>query len=535
MTKSTETPRVRAARSFLYVSRIAFTLTVILILSTANWEIAEASAFTFLPIASIFVGPQSYPIGVLIFVPLLCGLAWLLARLLEQPRRPWNWGAPHTTIPLLGYGLLILIRMWPAIEWSRTVHIVLAVVFFWGVYFYVLQDWPWKWGINTVSLLTLLQGIVGSLQFLQQRSLGLTFFGEPLRLPDMPGLCVIESGGQRWLRAYGLTPHPNILGGYLGIGVLICLGAALAATGWHRRWLLICALAGGGGLLFSFSRSAWLGTLAALSYLTAVGRPWKQIRWPFARSRNWLLLATLLVALILTVVLLPLYGDLVGTRLFQHDNPLERRSINDRLTDLGQAWSLIREAPISGVGAGRYLDALWERTGTPTLPGFRTVYNVPLLATAELGILGGLFWLWLILAPPIALVMYRKKGGLLPHRLGWAAAFVTVTTVSVFQFYLYMIPGWWYALYPALLAGIWSRDKVPQTVRIEKDPYPRREPTHQFVGSGLCAKLTRRWPMLSLGKAEVGSAKDRHIERSGTAPLAEDQIPPKEGLPSPKR
>jgi O-antigen ligase len=402
------------------------------------------------------------------------------------------------TCPILGLGALALIRLWPIHRIDIAVAVALGVFFLWAIYFYVLQDWPSEWVIGTMALVILIQGAVATLQFIQQRSLGLAFLGEPYRTPDMPGLCVIESGGQRWLRAYGLTPHPNVLGGYLSIGILICLGAILTTTGWYRRWLWICLIAGGMGLFFSFSRSAWLGTLTGLIYLLLLTRPWHHWRRLPATIR-WRVLLGPIILTALMAALWVSFAPLLRARLLRLDTPLEKRSIEDRFTDVEQAWSLIRSAPLSGIGTGYYRDALQERAGNATAPGFRTVHNIPLLAAAEMGIGGALLWLALVLSVPIRQILQSRllsrsgpdsanravapldagtpsSAGSRPSstlflaqdflRTSWAAAFVSATVVSMLDVYLYFPMTWWPALYLGILAGSWGRGGD----RVQKEP-----------------------------------------------------------------
>jgi hypothetical protein len=66
---------------------------------------------------------------------------------------------------------------------------------------------------------TLLQAVVGVGQAWLGHSIGLSWLGEADLDPSVRGTSIVESGGQRFLRAYGLTVHPNVLGGFDGLRV----------------------------------------------------------------------------------------------------------------------------------------------------------------------------------------------------------------------------------------------------------------------------------------------------------------------------
>jgi len=167
-------------------------------------------------------------------------------------------------------------------------------------------------------------------------------------------------------------------------------------------------------------------------------------------------LSLVLIVLGITLVTVLWFGDLLATRFLRLTSPLEASSIQERLVDYGQAWSLIRTVPIKGVGAGYYIPALWAGVGEERPPGFRRVHNTPLLVCAELGVGGLVLWLWLLLSPPFALFHWwqdlSNRGG-----IGWAAAFLCAAVLGLFDSYLYVPSTWWPALFIGFIAGTWAR------------------------------------------------------------------------------
>jgi O-antigen ligase len=439
----------RLARGSSLFSRAAFALTFLLAMMSPAWE---GGTFARLPVLDFRLGGQRFQVGVLALLPGLAALAWALARLIERPRRAWRWGPAHVLLPLLLFSGWALIRTWPVHVRQILAIVVVAVSVYLGTYLYVLQEWPERWCVTWVAVMLALQAGIAVAQFVRQGSVGLSWLGEGWLDPEGQGISVIEAGGRRWLRAYGMMAHPNLLGGYLGMSLLVCLGAIRSLPGRLRPFFWAAIGLGAFGITFSFSRSAWLGTAVGLVYLAWVTRPWRAIDWRSPRVQ-WALLGVgaLLVATGLALGIA--YGELLGVRLLRLSSPLEATSIRERLEDYRQAWGLIRAVPLKGVGSGYYIPALWAGVGADRPPGFRRVHNAYLLAAAELGVVGALLWVWALLAPPAILAWRaRRQDGTVPGA-GWAAAFVCALVLCLFDSYLYVPSTWWAALFLGLLAG----------------------------------------------------------------------------------
>jgi hypothetical protein len=434
-------------------SRVAFTTSFLLAMATPLWK---TSTFAHWPLFSFRLSGSRFQVGALVLLPVLAVGCWAMARLLQRPRRRWRWGPAHIALPVFGFSALTLARVWPIHIAHTAVVTVVAISLFLAAYLYVLQDWPERWAVASLACLILFQGTVATIQFLRQGSAGLLWMGEPQLDPQGQGVSVIGVAGVRWMRAYGLTPHPNVLGGYLCMSTLACLGAMGSLPVRFRRWLGVCIAVGGMALFFTFSRAAWLGTLTGLCYLAGMTRPWRTVHWRASRTR-WAIVLSSAALILVLVVLMARYGDLVITRFFRLRTPLEERAIRERIEDVGQAWSLIRIVPLKGTGPGYYVGALWARVGENRPPGFRKVHSVPVLAAAELGIGGAILWLWLLLSPPLVLASRASRAVFSARRAGWAAAFLSATVLSVFDNYLYIPSTWWPAMYLGVFAGVWAR------------------------------------------------------------------------------
>jgi putative inorganic carbon (HCO3(-)) transporter len=282
------------------------------------------------------------------------------------------------------------------------------------------------------------QGAVAVLQAVTQstawlRPLGLPWPGD--LGPGLSGASVVQSAaGQRWLRAYGTLPHPNLLAGWLLPG----LGATaerLAATG-RRRWLLAAGLAAG-GLALTFSRAGWLG---ALGLAAVVG--WRAWRGRLPRIAPWAATAAAAAAL----AWLPLL-PYAAARLPAANGSarLEQRSVDQRLGLARASLEMARARPWLGVGPGHFVVTLAAQR-QDVLP-LEPVHGVPLLALSETGLVGaaalgllsaGVIWRawrrrgraalaeWVLLAVAVGLALT----GLLDH-YWWTLAPARLVWVTV--------------------------------------------------------------------------------------------------------
>jgi O-antigen ligase len=435
-------------------SRILFTAAWLLACLTPTWRVGIYSQW---PFYTLHLTQRIHQVGLLALVPILAGITWAIGWALSA--RSWRWRPPAVTVPVVSLGLWGLARAWPIHRVQVWMAAVIGVAIFWGVYVYSLQNWPRRWIVGAFAALLTVQGLIALAQFVTQGSLGLSLMGESVFGPDTPGASVIEAVGRRWVRAYGLAPHPNVLGGSLTVGVMICLGWLLERPR-GRRWLWVPVLLGMAGVLLSFSRGAWLGTGLGLAFLAGTTRIWKRIDWR-ARTTRWLLAGAVTMLLVIGFSL----SGLLVERLWRMDSVLEHNSIAERLRDIGQAWMLIRMRPLLGVGTGYYVDTLWawaNNTGQ-SYRAFQPVHNILLMAAAEMGVVGALLWLWLLAGPPLTLTRHAHRRPVSTEQAGWAAAFVALCMVGMVDHYLHFMVTWWSAFYLGALCGGWAQGEEEQS------------------------------------------------------------------------
>jgi O-antigen ligase len=226
-----------------------------------------------------------------------------------------------------------------------------------------------------------INALIGGLQVAVQGSAGLNALGEFVVGLNQRGVSVVQAGDVRWLRPYGLLPHPNMYAGTLVLG-LLGVGAWMV-SGRRVIWLAgtIIALLGLWVLGLTFSRAAWgglvIGALVMLPFL------WRAPVW---RSRLLISLGAMIGAGVLFVAL---YHPFLLARVGANNESVEQRSISDRRVFTDFALRSIRETPMLGVGIGNFP---WKASYYLMFYNYDllgdSVHNIYLSVLAELGLIG---------------------------------------------------------------------------------------------------------------------------------------------------
>jgi hypothetical protein len=157
--------------------------------------------------------------------------------------------------------------------------------------------------LSAIIFIGFMQSLIGIVQLIMQHSLGLFWLKESLIRQDISGVAKIIVDNKALIRAYGLFPHPNILGGFLFFSIMVTLlykiffhqpkkadcstwnnynsdkeanGIVPRGTIW-RRWkgnVLKCGIIVNlilliqvFGIILSFSKSAIFALVIALAYI----------------------------------------------------------------------------------------------------------------------------------------------------------------------------------------------------------------------------------------------------------------------------
>lgn len=315
---------------------------------------------------------------------------------------------------------------------------------------------------------TLVLGLVGNAaivvaQALNQASLGLTLLGEFPFTVDTLGASVLRSGALRWVRPYGLLPHPNMAAGALLVGIFAACAWLLSTRRWQQLAGIALVAFGGWALLLTFSRAAWgglgIGGLALLLF----------VRPHLRRVETRVVIGIAgVAALAVGVAFFAAYQPLLAARAGEGEESVELRSVSDRIVFINFALRSISERPVLGVGIGNFpwRTSYYLAETTFALRG-DNVHFVLLAAAAELGLVGLGLLLIALGAGVVAVVkglraLIDAENSLESRaaRLACFAIFVSLTAVGVLDHYpwsqLQFQVAWWGSLAAAMPRSVYE-------------------------------------------------------------------------------
>ncbi len=420
------------------LSDVLFAALVILMLTTPSWR---GGTFSWLPLRHFSdLGGAPVSVGVFSLLPFVFIVSWAIYRLAiwrAGQSQAWTLGRSGVTTPLLILTIIGLASL--NLSLGRIIFIqVGGLIIFWGVYLYLLNERPNI--IPALAIVLLVQGSVALAQFLKQGDLNLLALGELPLDPRQSGIIVLFARGQRWLRGYGLTAHPNLLGAMITAILLLLLPALKRSLGRNRVMLAIVYTVGLVGLFVSFSRASTLAYIAGLITWLILDGKREGRSWSIGRFKKSIRSPVFLLSAVIFTVVLFVIGDLALSRITHLDSGVEAISINQRLSGWRLALTLISRDPIGGTGLGQYIIA-----AKAIKPLAVTVHNIPLLVTAELGIGGLLIFLWLTVSG-------------LRSRVDALAPWIVVIIIGLFDLTLWLTGNWQTSVIFAFIVANLSQD-----------------------------------------------------------------------------
>ncbi len=272
----------------------------------------------------------------------------------------------------------------------------------------------WDWIFLPLIASGAFQAFLALLQFCFQKSLGLTWLGESNLNSALPGVAEVILGGGVFIRAYGTFLHPNVLGCFLGLTILITLAYPLVIPkkmfhvehSFIQLILKIALALQFLGLITTFSKSAFMGVCIGLAYfffsvpkmfhveqskptLQNVPRgTWISLKLSFLR--NMFHVEHIFIVLF-TILFITAYFQWINTYYFFYQPFIERTYLLQALTSFHLAELLF------GVGLGQFVLLLPEHfPGGLLVWQIQPIHNIPFLLMAEIGFIGlSLFLLFL--------------------------------------------------------------------------------------------------------------------------------------------
>jgi hypothetical protein len=231
------------------------------------------------------------------------------------------------------------------------------------------------------------QGILATTQFFTQKVVACKWLGLAAHTASDTGASVVQTATERVLRAYGSFGWPNSLGVFLAAALII--GVIIFANAERKYWPYI--LAGQMivfiGLIFTFSRGAWLALIIGLLVYWFISRRDKFASLMLAKQ----VLAFMLVAAVLLIAYFPLFSARASA-----DNYLEKLSLSERTSQYQIAKEIFFAHPFVGAGPGLYTYYLAGHFPAPTYGTYQPVHNIFVLALSEIGVVIYLFFIALV-------------------------------------------------------------------------------------------------------------------------------------------
>lgn len=217
-----------------------------------------------------------------------------------------------------------------------------------------------------------LAAALGIYQVTGQYAPGNKWLGLAEHRPEWGGSSVVENTGGRFLRAYGPFPHPNILGGYMVLGLLLVILSSAKPSeevGLRMTMVVLFTIA----LALSFSRGAWIAWVAALT-VALVARK---------RAARTCVALSVLTMVVVLVALWP-----ITVTRFDRTARLEARAIEERAVSIRDGIVAWKQAPWFGVGPAQYMNTFSVQH--PDTPWWQLAppHNVALALLVEYGIVG---------------------------------------------------------------------------------------------------------------------------------------------------
>ena len=400
------------ANCSLSFQEIAGSLFVLLLPFSTFWPLSESVSREIIPI----YGSSGF---YLTDIPLLLLLTSGAISAWQNRREPRPRLQPATRLVVIALILIPVLGLVTA-PWAFDPQLASYTGIRWALALGVFAAWQNKaFNLDRLTKIFLIglavQAVIGILQVVLKQPLGLP--GEMALSIDRPRAAVLWLDGSAWLRAYGLTFHPNVLGGFLTVGLV--LGLPRVNTWWGRIcWWLMAA-----GLVATFSRSAWLAGALVLVPL-AVWLYWQkpELRRPL-RITLGVILAIGLASLVV------LYQPIIN-RLDIFSSRSELASLFSRSELMKLAIFTLQHQPLSGIGAGNFPVLVINAN---LLDSPHAVHNVALLLGAEIGIAGGILWYVLLLTP--VLTLGKGPYAIDLRILALAAAWLTFGLISFWDSY----------------------------------------------------------------------------------------------------
>ena len=237
------------------------------------------------------------------------------------------------------------------------------------------------------------QAVIAWWQFAAQVIHASTILGVAFHDPSRLGDSVVIIDTMRYLRAYGLLPHPNMLAGYLalaGAACLVVLAEARMKEHIGLRTVFLGALfVIASGLLLTFSRAGIiaLALFSLISMYLLIRKGHRQQQLIVGRAVVSLVVMFFAANIMFGNVYLQRFH--VASNATAETTRLETISDTERFGGYYEAAQLLDPTTVLvGVGLNHYVPSLARVVPGKPIYSYQPVHNIFLLALIEIGLVG---------------------------------------------------------------------------------------------------------------------------------------------------
>lgn len=204
-----------------------------------------------------------------------------------------------------------------------------------------------------------------------------------------------------------------------GMGLFACgAAAAVALATWRRPAGRVAAgivvLLSAAGLLFTLTRSIWLGSAVAIVLAMAIGAPLRRFLIP--------VLAGLALAVVATFALVPSFADRA------QDRQQDERPVWDRKNLNAAGLRMVADRPLIGFGFGKggdkSIEFVEQADEIPLTSASVKIHNAFLKLFVDTGLVGGLLWVAAFASTVGSAMVRRVPAELRPWQLALIAVVV---------------------------------------------------------------------------------------------------------------
>lgn len=265
---------------------------------------------------------------------------------------------------------------------------LLKLAEFIGFYFYLRLGFGKIFSFRMILLVIitsgLFQSVIAIAQYIKQGSLGLRLLGESPLSVNASGVAVFIADSHKYLRAYGTTPHPNILAAWLFVAIFAFYFYYLYFDRGKNSMILVAYATMLFAFFFTFSRTIiglWSFGTIILVLAIYFNKNFKNIDPQIKSRAGTLVIATLIVVATFSLLFWPQVKSRI--HISAQEEAVTQRVFYNKI-----AGSVAVSHPLIGIGIGQFIPAMMTKFKHLPAIAYQPAHNIYLLIASETGFLG---------------------------------------------------------------------------------------------------------------------------------------------------